>query len=187
MDLEVCKATMAEVEAGSLEGPFDLDQLAPKQLVSPRFGIRQGSKVRPIDNLSASGINSTVGLPEKLQVDTIDEISALVKRCMQVHGSGCKLVGRTYDLKRAYRQLAVHEDHLRFARIAVWSPSDQRVKFSGCLVYRLEEQHRWHPFCVCLGPSKSWESGGRHWLGHPSLTILSVWRLRRARTVRTWP
>lgn len=96
--------------------------------MSPRFGIRQGQKTRPIDNMSVSGINSTVGLPEKLQVDTIDEVAAMVKRCMQLHGSSCHLVGRTSDLKRAYRQMGVSEDHFRFSWIAVWSTDHKEVK-----------------------------------------------------------
>ena len=128
MDGEVWRATLAEVEDGTLEGPFDVSALPVGHIVSPRFGIRQGAKVRPIDNLSSSGINSTVGLPERLQVDTIDEVAAVIKRCMQEHGPRCKLVGRTYDLKRAYRQLGVHMDHFKFAWIAVWTPELQRVQ-----------------------------------------------------------
>ena len=85
----------------------------------PRFGLRQGAKTRPIDNLTASGINSTVGLPERLQVDTVDEVASMIKRFMQVHGGTCDLVGRTYDLRKAYRQLAVSPEHYRFAWIAV--------------------------------------------------------------------
>ena len=128
MDSEVWRATLSEVESGSLDGPYDVHELPKHHLVSPRFGIRQGTKVRPIDNLSASGINATVGLPEKLQVDTIDEIAAVVKRCMQIHGEDCNLVGRTYDLKRAYRQLGVSAEHMQFSWIAVWSPEARQVK-----------------------------------------------------------
>ena len=127
LDTEVWKATLAEVEGGTLEGPFDLEDLPAGHVGSPRFGLKQGAKVRPIDNLTASGINATVGLPERLQVDTIDEVASMIKRFMQVHGEGCKLVGRTYDLRKAYRQLAVSAEHYRFAWIAVWSPVDNRT------------------------------------------------------------
>ena len=128
MDREVWASTLAEVEGGSLEGPFETCDLPSGHLVSPRFGLRQGAKVRPIDNMSASGLNATVGLPEKLQVDTVDEIAAVIKRCMQVHGKGCKLVGRTYDLKRAYRQLGVNSEHFSLSWVAVWCPEEGRVK-----------------------------------------------------------
>ena len=124
LDKEVWEATLAEVTGGTLEGPFSVEELPAGHLVSPRFGLRQGSKTRPIDNLTASGVNATVGLPEKLQVDTVDEVAGMIKRFMQVHGEGCDLVGRTYDLKKAYRQLGVCAEHYRFAWIAVWSPDE---------------------------------------------------------------
>ena len=47
---------------------------------------------------------------------------------MQVHGTDCRLVGRTYDLRKAYRQLGVSAEHYRFAWIAVWSPVEGAVK-----------------------------------------------------------
>ena len=127
LDEQVWLATLAEVEGGTLEGPYDIAELPAGDVASPRFGLRQGAKIRPIDNLSVSGINCTVGLPEKLQVDTIDEVAAMIKRCMQEHGPKCSLVGRTYDLKKAYRQLGVSEAHYRFSWIAVWSTEHKCV------------------------------------------------------------
>ena len=128
LDMDVWTATLDEVKGGTLEGPFEVQDLPQGHVVSPRFGLRQGAKTRPIDNLTASGINSTVGLPERLQVDTIDEVASMIKRFMQVHGSTCKLVGRTYDLRKAYRQLAVGPGHYKFAWIAVWSPVEGRTR-----------------------------------------------------------
>ena len=52
----------------------------------------------------------------------------MIKRFMQVHGTDCRLVGRTYDLRKAYRQLGVSAEHYRFAWIAVWSPVEGAVK-----------------------------------------------------------
>eukprot|EP00435_Cladocopium_sp_Y103_P074784 s23_g51.t1 len=127
LDAEVWDATLSEVSGGTLDGPYEVGDLPAGHIVSPRFGIRQGVKTRPIDNLSASGLNSTVGLPERLQVDTIDEIATVVKHCMQTHGPQCRLVGRTYDLKKAYRQLGVSAEHYRFSWIAAWSPEHGRV------------------------------------------------------------
>ena len=117
LDREVWEAILAKIEGGTLEGPFPAGALPPGHVVSPRFGLRQGSKTRPIDSLTASGINATVGLPERLQVDTIGGVAGMIKRFMQVHGADCRLVGRTYDLKKAYRQLGVTTDHYSFAWI----------------------------------------------------------------------
>ena len=38
------------------------------------------------------------------------------------------LVGRCFDLKSAYRQLAVGLHSLPFAKVAVWDPVSQRVR-----------------------------------------------------------
>eukprot|EP00435_Cladocopium_sp_Y103_P009729 s2400_g2.t1 len=105
MDREVWEATLAEVAGGTLDGPYELDCLPSGHVVSPRFCIRQGQEVRPIDNLTASGINATVGLPERLQVDTIDEVAALVKRCMQ--GYGTASVASFLRVSRALKELGI--------------------------------------------------------------------------------
>lgn len=98
-------------------------------MISPRFGLRQKSKLRPIDNLTFSGINNTVGLPEKLRVDTIEECAAAIKRWMQLNKSEEGLVGKTYDLRKAYRQLGIKPGELSYAWIGVWSPEDQAPRF----------------------------------------------------------
>ena len=73
--------------------------------MSPRFAIRQSNKTRPIDNFTSSGVNGTVGLANKLQVEGVGQVIALLMRCMEVSGKGAKLVGRTYDLRKAHRRL----------------------------------------------------------------------------------
>ena len=60
LDVQVWEATLAEVA----EGPYDVTELPSGHVVSPRFGVRWSAKVRLIDNLSVSGLISTVGLPE---------------------------------------------------------------------------------------------------------------------------
>ena len=99
---ELWDITMEEVEAGFLEGPFKSSDLPDGAVVSPRFAIRQSNKTRPIDNFTSSGVNGTVGLANKLQVEGIDHVVALLVRCMEVGGKGAKLVGRTCDLRKAY-------------------------------------------------------------------------------------
>ena len=43
-----------------------------------RFGIRQGEKIRVIDDCSLCKLNSTVGLKEKFQLHTIDKLAAVL-------------------------------------------------------------------------------------------------------------
>ena len=128
-DLALWEATMQEVKLGFIEGPYRKESLPKDAIVSPRFGLQQKSKLRPIDNFTASGVNNTVGLSERLRVDSIHDCAASIKRWMQMAGGGCELVGRTYDLKKAYRQLGVAERDLDCAWIGTWSPSDGQPMF----------------------------------------------------------
>ena len=93
--------------------------------MSPRFGLRQKNKLRPIDDLSISGVNMSTSLPERLKVDAIDECAAMIKEMLKRAGGKQALVGKTYDLRKAYRQLGIREDHRRLGWIAVWSPEHQ--------------------------------------------------------------
>ena len=122
LDKRLWEATMDEVAAGFLSGPYSRASLPVGSIVSPRFGLVQKSKLRPIDNFSASHVNSATGLCDKLQVDTVDEVCAMVKCWAQKTGGRTRLVGRCYDLKKAYRQIGVKEEHLKYAWISVWDP-----------------------------------------------------------------
>lgn len=119
-------ATLQEVEAGYLEGPYEVSELPSGSIISPRFGLAQKNKLRPIDNMSASGINSAVGLPEKLQVEGVDEAISVIRAWMMHTGSGCHLLGKTYDLRKAYRQIGIAKKHLLSAWIAAWNPATSR-------------------------------------------------------------
>ena len=107
----------------------DLSALA---VVSPRFGVFQKNKVRPIDNFKASLVNSACGVQEKVQMDGIDEI---VEACLswlrfRLPGSPPeRILGRTWDLKSAYKQLAVRADHKHFAIICVMDPEADVVQY----------------------------------------------------------
>ena len=121
-DMKLWQATLEEVEEGFLTGPWSCDLLERESVVSPRFGLQQKNKLRPIDNFTSSHVNSAAGVQERFMVDTVDEICAMIKAWMQESGPGLRLVGKTYDMRKAYRQLAVRKDHLDFAWISVWDP-----------------------------------------------------------------
>ena len=102
----------------------------PQPVVSTRFGVIQKNKIRPIDNFRASHVNAACGTSEKVLVDGPDLIAQaclqLLVRAAPSTGKD-RLVGRTWDLKSAYKQLAVRADHSRFAWIAVQDPTTQRL------------------------------------------------------------
>ena len=100
-DMKLWQATLEEVEEGFLTGPWDASHLDRESVVSPRFGLQQKSKLRPIDNFTSSHVNNAAGVQERFMVDTVDEICAMVKAWMQESGPGLKLVGKTYDMRKA--------------------------------------------------------------------------------------
>ena len=102
----------------------------PHPVVSTRFGVVQKNKIRPIDNFRASHVNAACGTSEKVLVDGPDLIA---QACLQLLAQTApsqgkdRLVGRTWDLKSAYKQLAVRADHSRFAWIAVQDPTTKSL------------------------------------------------------------
>ena len=115
--------TMQEVANGWLaEEPHpDLG----KQFIAKRFPIQQKEKTRLIDDFSICGVNSAFGMSEKLRVDAIDEILAGISVLLDSQSfvdKGKGLLGRTFDLKSAYKQFGVDVPHSEKLRIAVKKP-----------------------------------------------------------------
>ena len=132
MEPEVWAATLQESENGWLT--FRPDQTIQSGcIVSSRFGVKQKNKVRPIDNFRSSLVNSTCGVREKVAMDGVDEIVSLclhwLRRKRPVDPD-VRVVGRTWDLKSAYKQLAVRADHKRFAAICMIDPKTNEVKIA---------------------------------------------------------
>ncbi len=132
------KETLLERDKGWLEGPYS-DKQAETILgtadftVTRRCGLQQATKVRSIDDYSASHVNSAFTALEKLTLPGVDEIAGTI-RILSKHTLGpkdirvklpcgevlsgtqhkffneqehCKLVGSTLDLQDAYRQLSL--------------------------------------------------------------------------------
>ena len=92
--------------------------------IATRFGIRQGPKIRLIDDCTCCGLNGTTGLRERFDLHTIDKFAVMVAFAFE-HGSNAGLAslsGRTFDLKSAYKQFGVHPLDRQHLRIAVNRP-----------------------------------------------------------------
>jgi hypothetical protein len=159
MDDEVFKQTTDEVKSGWLSGPFSEDQLNSKfewWVPARRFGIVQGSKTRVIDDFSECSQNDATTTHERLDTGGIDAVAALVRAIMRCtaaddgavrahlsdgtvktsplhqdfHSKGSRaLRGKVFDLSKAYRQLARHQDSSHVTIIAVWSPADRCIQW----------------------------------------------------------
>eukprot|EP00438_Fugacium_kawagutii_P013097 Skav213398 [mRNA] locus=scaffold797:560569:568950:- [translate_table: standard] len=128
VDEELWKKTLEEVDKGWLSRLDHLPQ--DNGRISRRFAVVQSGKVRPIDNYSESQVNNAVNILSKCTVDGVDTIAAMCAHYMKVSLESDRkssLLGRSFDLKSAYRQLAVSDDFLKWARLAVYCPEDKQT------------------------------------------------------------
>ena len=128
LDVPAWEETQAEIQNGWLE-PCEVDDLRLVH-VAKRFPLQQGGKLRLIDDFSAAGVNQTVGMAEKLRVESVDELAATILVMLRKSEGNIllDLVGRTFDLKSAYKQFGVDVEHQKTLRIAQRHP-DGGVKY----------------------------------------------------------
>jgi len=131
IDSEVYRKTLEELENGWLDGPHDPESLPEDTVISRRFGILQSSgdasKVRLIDDFSASGVNSTVQVNSCTKLHTLDVAAALILKLLR-ESHAASWVGKTIDLSAAYRQLGVASGSRWVSFIAVYDPSSRTPK-----------------------------------------------------------
>ena len=78
MDVEVWKQILEERDKGWLVGPIPIEDVSHDSPISKRFGLRQGHKVRLIDDFSESSVNVTVTVYETPVLHTVDVSSAIM-------------------------------------------------------------------------------------------------------------
>ena len=143
----ICKQVASNLDADLAEEVWDQTQeelsnrwtwvdeeCDPSQhLIAKRFGLRQGEKVRLIDDCTVGGFNSTCGVSERLRVHAIDELASYIAWCLTTlpEESLDDVVGKTYDLKSAYKQYGVSKFDRDLLRLAVWDPHRQKVCYLG--------------------------------------------------------
>ena len=125
---EVWNQTLAEVETGALVGPLEVESIPECCPLSRRFGIKQGNKVRCVDDFTMSSVNSCVQCTESPKPHTADVLAALVSELMaKIDGSDGSWLGRAFDLKGAYRQCAVHPGSMKYAHIFTQEPISRKL------------------------------------------------------------
>jgi hypothetical protein len=164
LDQEVTAATKLEKEQGWLRGPVPFEEAAARHscfTVARRFGIKQGGAVRVIDDYSENGVNATVGTAEKIDVGGLDSILAIAKAVLASvgpdsrevtvalsdgtslkgsmhsslsHASAKKLLGKVFDLSKAYRRLARAPGAASVMNIATWNATLQEPELYEQLV-----------------------------------------------------
>ena len=115
-----------EVELGWLSEPVDLKDVRSTASISRRFAIEQGDKIRLIDDLSDSGVNGAVQTTESPKPQSLDVVAAMVLECLKKLNK-FQVLGKTYDLKSAYRQMFISPGSLDKAYIAYFSAREGKV------------------------------------------------------------
>ena len=153
IDAELWEQTMEECSRGWLMGPFSSLKEATDFLGRPphlcrRFALQQPNKIRAIDDLSENSVNKAHGYQDKLSLHDVDTLSSLIRYLERMyrdsHGSfvlrdsstteykvhsGWKCdagwLGKTFDLKAAYKQLCVSPQQWNFSAVVVFNVDTQ--------------------------------------------------------------
>jgi predicted RecB family endonuclease/ribonuclease HI len=131
VDAELWEKTCKEKEAGWLQGPVPFKEIEHDGRLTRRFPVVQSGKVRCVDNFSESQINDAVTLQNRVTVDGADTVAAMCAekmRALQSAGKCPRLVGRSFDLTSAYRQLAIADKSQKWSRIAVFNPHTKKTE-----------------------------------------------------------
>ena len=127
------EATLKELDLGFIEGPFEPSGLPEGATLTRRFGVVQGEteegapKVRPIDDYKRSMVNASVTQTEKVVVHNLDVVAAMASAWMREHlraGHAAETVAKCWDLKAAYKQLALDDSSFELdSFFVIYSPT----------------------------------------------------------------
>ena len=116
VDRQLLQETRDELAKGWAVGPFA--DVPERCVLSRRFAVVQKNKTRMIDDYTISGINDTAAAQNKVDLHMVDTFAAVVREFFRRCGEEARashLLAKTYDLKSAYRQVPIAEEHLRFS------------------------------------------------------------------------
>ena len=126
---DLTEATWAETETELQEEWMEFDNGDGKDAAwALRFDLQQRDKVRVINDFSIAGVNHTAGLQERPKIFGIDDIAALVAYSLDSCGQADHpaLLGKTMDLKGAYKQFGVRLEDRERARVATCHPTTEQ-------------------------------------------------------------
>ena len=93
-----------------------------------RFGVKEGGKIRCVDDFSWSGVNPAAQPLESPKPHTIDVIAGMMAAVMGQSDPNDLWKARSFDLKSAYRQCAVHPRSQQSPHIVVGDPNTLTLK-----------------------------------------------------------
>ena len=138
------QGTQDELAKGWVRGPFDESQITEilktsNWIAIRRFALKQGEKIRVIDDCKEARINTALTTPEKLQLMGVDHLVITALALAKAHGYSLgsqhsktlteSFVGRTLDLTAAYKNLACAPGSRWASVLVIPSPLDGLPKF----------------------------------------------------------
>ena len=154
LDIATYDATKDELERGWLWGPVSASSLPEDAILTRRFGIWQSSgdqkKCRPIDNYRESLVNLTTSANETISIHSADTIAAGIAFDMRASrdvGKPRSLLMKAWDLRKAYKNLPLHESSLHESYLCVYDPGTQTTQIFGQFVLPFGARSSVHGFC----------------------------------------
>jgi len=135
MNKAIWEKAIKEVRQGSMDGPFNEEQIIAKHgrffNLVPSFGLAQGTnekgepKFRRIDDHSASHNNLAATRTQKIPMAMVDYLLVMITS-MANHVSTDLMVG-TEDMQGAYRQVPLPDSQLSISITGVYNPDTKEV------------------------------------------------------------
>ena len=130
------QAVIDDVKQGRMDAPVPVSSLdLHNVLLTPRFSVVQGPKVRPVDDATASGLNACTRCDEKMSHDVIDR---LVEAARVEHAARGQQPPHFWkaDVDAAFRRVpldprAAHLAHVIFLRHGEPVSARHRAVFFG--------------------------------------------------------
>ena len=131
---ECYEATVQEVKAGWMEGPFSYDRVRAELAGHDICALRRfpqyrypGAPVRPCDNGAENGTNDDYSSEDKLTTENSDFPLRVAQMYWSKLAKPSSFRLATNDLKKAYRQCP--SGHPGATVVALWNPAAKRVEF----------------------------------------------------------
>jgi len=144
MQQAIYEKTLKEVKAGSMAGPFSIEEIKQRHgnlfNVIPSFGLAQGSdisggtKYRRIDDHTKGLTNRAARRLQKIPIAMVNTAVCLTKSlvransCASMQNALGGVQGATEDMKGAYRQVPLADSQVSLSIAAVYDPAQKRAE-----------------------------------------------------------
>ena len=146
---ELLEQTKADARMGRISEPLAISTINTQEVaIASRFSVEQGvksdgsRKIRAVDDESAAGINPACAPRERLRLDGLDKLIALVRYF--VVGIGCIPAMFKADIDAAYRRIPIRPSHRWAAFVAFGTDEAIIIAQHFCMMFgAVAAVHAW--------------------------------------------